>query len=66
MVVAKEILILDQCMLVKMEPGPCKKAKRQCHFDPSWTKTFRGIGKSIKGNFYSACLGCSFTVTVLF
>ena len=35
-------------MLVKMEPGPSKKAKRQCHFDPPGQRLFEALAKALR------------------
>ena len=29
---------------------PAKRPKRQCHYNDSWSKQYKGIGKSRKGN----------------
>ena len=36
---------------VEAEHGPpvTKKSKRQCHFDPKWSKELKGISRSSKG-----------------
>ena len=38
---------------------PRKKAKRDCHFQDSWTELFPGIKKSSKGDLYARCTYCS-------
>ena len=40
----------EQCQDDSLQAPRKKKPKRQCHFVESWTKDYKGIVKSKKGN----------------